>query len=158
MPEYHEERDLPFMAEELFDLAADVESYPEFLPWWAAARVVRRERDAYYTDQVIRLGMIRQRFTTHTRLRRPHGIDVTALSGPFRRFDLRWRFTPLAAGGCRVRLQANVELASRILEELLRSTLVRALGRIVAAFEERARMLYGTGGRAPTRSRAADTP
>ena len=82
---YREEREVPYPAERLFDLVADVESYPDFLPWWAAARIIAREDGAYRTDQVIRFGPIRQRFPTRTVLRRPREIDVTATGGRLRR-------------------------------------------------------------------------
>jgi coenzyme Q-binding protein COQ10 len=146
MSTYREEREVPYPAPQLFDLVADVESYPDFLPWWAAARIVAREDGAYRTDQVIRFGPIRQRFPTRTVLRRPREIDVTATGGPFRRFDLHWSFAPLASGGCRVGLDAEIAFRLPLLGEVFGAALGRALARIVTAFEVRARMLYGPPG------------
>ena len=71
MPKYRVSAVLPYTREQLFDLAADVERYPDYLPWWAAARVRKRDGNVYCTDQVIRFGPLRQRFGSRTVLRRP---------------------------------------------------------------------------------------
>jgi coenzyme Q-binding protein COQ10 len=69
---------LPYTQDQLFDLAADVESYPEFVPWWVAARVWKREHNVYYTDQIIRLAMVRKHFRSKTIFHPPTRIDVTS--------------------------------------------------------------------------------
>ncbi len=74
--------------EQLFDLAADVERYPNFLPWWVAACIRERDRDVYYTDQVVGFGIGRASFSSKTVLRRPERIDVTSTDRPFRHFNL----------------------------------------------------------------------
>jgi Polyketide cyclase / dehydrase and lipid transport len=90
------ERVLSFCGpEQLFDLAADVERYPEFQRWWIAARIRKWEGDSYYTDQVLGFGPIRVRFGSKTVLHRPERIDVTSDEPPFRRFALSWIFEPL---------------------------------------------------------------
>ncbi len=57
-------RVLPYEREQVFDLVADVERYPDFLPWWVAVRVSQRDGEVYYTDQVVRFGLIRERFSS----------------------------------------------------------------------------------------------
>ena len=76
------ERLLPYTAEQLFDLAADVERYPEYLPWWIAARIRKREANVYYTHQVLGLGPIRVSFGSKTVLQPPTRIDVTSKEFP----------------------------------------------------------------------------
>jgi hypothetical protein len=73
---------LPYSPKQLFDLAADVERYPDFVPWWVAARVWKREGNVYYTDRVIGFAMVRKRFRSKTILHRPERIDVTSTDGP----------------------------------------------------------------------------
>ncbi len=143
---------LSFRPEQLFDLAADVEQYPAYLPWWISARVVKREGRVYYTDQIVAFGLIRRRFTTKTTLWRPERIDVISIDRSVRRFDLSWAFASVPEGGCRVSLTVNLELRPSLLEILLRQVLASRINHILVAFEKRARRLYGgvpgTGGAA----------
>ena len=111
------ERLLPYTAEQLFDLAADVERYPEYLPWWIAARIRKREANVYYTHQVLGLGPIRVSFGSKTVLQPPTQIDVTSKESPFQQFQLSWNFAALAGTGCRVSLTAEFELRSLILQQ-----------------------------------------
>jgi coenzyme Q-binding protein COQ10 len=124
--------------EPLFDLAADVERYPEFLRGWLAARIVRRDADVYYTDQILGLGPLRVRFGSKTVLDRPQRIHVTSAEPPFRRFELTWMFEPLPDGSCRVRLDARVELRVPLLQRVVDQLLPRAIAGIADAFEARA--------------------
>lgn len=140
------ERLLPYDREQLFDLAADVERYPEFLRWWIEARVWKREGETYYTDQVLGLGPIRLQFQSKTVLRRPDRIDVRSEEPPFRRFKLSWRFEAHPGVGCRVSLAAELELRSYLLQRVLEQVLPVAMDDIIAAFERRAQRLFGDGG------------
>lgn len=138
-----EERLLPYSAEQLFDLAADVERYPEFLSWWLSAHVWKWQGKVYYTDQVLGLGPIRVHFSSKTVLRRPDRIDVTADNSQFRRFSLSWTFEARPGVGCLVRLAADLELHSYLLQRVVEHALPAAMDDIVAAFEGRAHWLYG---------------
>ena len=133
---------LPYRAEELFDLAADVERYPEFLRWWLAARIRDREASVYRTDQVLGLGLIRVRFASKTVFHRPQRIDVTSDEWPFRQFRLSWTFEPQRPAGCRVILVAEVELRSWLLQGVVDRILPGVTADIISAFEARARRLY----------------
>lgn len=157
MPTHAEHRLLPYTSEQLFDLVADVERYPIFLPWWAEARVRKREGDVYYTDQVIRFQIFRQRFPSRTVLKHPEYIDVTSSGGPFRHLDMRWTFKPAPDGGCRVRLRVDFEVRSKFLGTLVGVVFVEVVRRIVAAFEERAHQLYGSPPEASAGTRLAST-
>lgn len=132
------ERVLPYTSEPLFDLAADVESYPELLPWWIEAHVTRRETDRYWTDQTIAFGPLRARFSSMTVLCRPERIDVTSRDPPFRLFDLSWTFEPERERATRVNLTARFDLRSALLEQLVAPILQRIVAQIIAAFEARA--------------------
>lgn len=136
------ERRLPFSSEQLFDLAADVERYPEFLRWWIAARIGERHANVYYTDQALGLGPIRIRFTSKTVLHRPRSIDVTSNDSVFRHFKLTWLFDSEPDDGCRVGLTVELELRSRLLQAMAEHVLSNTPSDIVAAFEAQARRLY----------------
>ncbi len=144
MPTYAVNRLISHSPEQLFDLVADVERYPEFLPWWRAARIERWDGDAYYTDQVIGFrGFVGERFRSKTVLDRPTRIDVASHGGPFRRFDIRWTFEPAPSAGCRVGILVDVEPRPKLVQGLLTLLFVNAMRRVVGAFERRARQIYG---------------
>lgn len=145
MTRYRIERALPYRAEQIFDLVAEVERYPEFLPWWAAARVRRRAADSYETDQVLRVGLVRDRFVTTTRLERPRRIEVTSADPLFRTFRLSWRFEPEGEARCRVVLETEVVFRSRLRQRVLDLVLTNLPVAIVDAFERRAESRLGTG-------------
>ncbi len=139
MPRLDIARTLPYPPEELFDIAADVESYPEFLPWWLAADIVGREGETYYTDQVVGLGPVTQNFSTKTVLKRPHAIEVNAVTGPFETFELLWRFDPVPVGRCRVTLTGEIELRVPLFGRLLSRMTADGAEGILGAFEARAK-------------------
>jgi coenzyme Q-binding protein COQ10 len=143
MPSHQSQCELAYTPEQLFDLAADVESYPEFLPWWIAAKVRKREGNAYFTDQIVGYGLFRERFGSKTVLWRPEQIEVTSTDGIFRNFNLTWRFDPLPGNGCRAALIVNLELRSNLVQDMFRRVIIRSVGSIMSAFEGRAHQLYG---------------
>jgi len=120
-----------------------VERYPSFLPFWAAVRVTRRAPCTYWTDQVLRVGMVRQRFSTKTILKRPHCIEVVSDDRPFRLFRLSWNFEPAGPLASRVELETEVELNSPLTQRIFDLALARSLTAVIDAFEKRARAIYG---------------
>ncbi|MFO1423252.1 MAG: type II toxin-antitoxin system RatA family toxin [Candidatus Competibacteraceae bacterium] len=115
---HHESRVVPIASERMFNLVADVERYPEFLPLMREARIVHRAADGYETEQVLALGLLAYRFRTHTVLNPPHSILVTSADRGFRRFDIRWSFTPVPEGGCRITFTLDCEIRSIWLKPL----------------------------------------
>lgn len=150
---YSSRRVMPYRAEQIFDLVADVERYPEFLPLWEKANVIERRRQIYHTDQVVRVGLLRTRFRSKTVLKRPRHIEVTSSEGLFRHFSIAWHFTRCGGGkACQVQCDLAWAVRSPLLHNILQLILVEAGQNIVTAFEQRAHELYGTALRAaPTR-------
>lgn len=134
-------RVVPFTPEQIFDVVADVERYPEFVPWWAAAHIITREDAAYYTEQIVRISLLRLRFATKTSLVRPWRIDVTSADRAFRRFHVGWTFAAQTGGRCDAGLTMTFELRSRLLQEIAAAFLEDAPARLIAAFESRARQI-----------------
>jgi coenzyme Q-binding protein COQ10 len=143
MPTHAERRRLPYTAEQLFDLVADVERYPEFLPWCVAARIRERNERLLVADLVIGFKMIRERFTSRVELDHPKGIDVTYSEGPFKYLNNHWSFIPEPDGGCVIDFFVDFEFRSRMLQKLIEVLFNEAVKRMVGAFEARARALYG---------------
>jgi coenzyme Q-binding protein COQ10 len=135
-------RVLPFSREQLFDLAADVERYPEFLKWWIEVTVLKREGNACYASQVVGLGPIRFPFASKAVLSRPERIDVTSTDPAFRKYQLSWRIEASSSGGCRIAVVAEFELASVFLQRLAAQVVPAGIEDVMATFEARAYALY----------------
>ena len=144
MPTHAEERRLPFTQQQLFELVADVERYPEFLPWCTACRVTKREGQLIEADLLVGFRMVRERFTSRVTLSAPDRVDVEYLDGPFRYLNNHWIFKP-AEGGCLIDFYIDFEFRSRILQRLMGPLFNEAVRRMVSAFESRAHTLYGAG-------------
>lgn len=142
MPTHAEQRTLPYTPEQIFDLVADVERYPEFLPWCTGVRVRRRDGDRLTADLMVGFKMVRERFTSQVTLKRPERVDVEYLDGPFRFLNNHWVFERVPEG-CRVDFYLDFEFRSRVLQRLIGVVFHEAVRRMVGAFEARARDLYG---------------
>ena len=149
MPSYRETRVLPYPVEQLFDLIADVERYPEFLPWWHAARVRRRDGNTEHVEQVVGPAIARFRFASTTVLERPDRITTTSTERPFRRLEIGWTFAPAPRGGCQADFAVDYELRSRALQKLVGVIFDASVRRVVSAFERRAARILDR----PTRPR-----
>lgn len=150
MPKHHEIRKLPWVARQMYDLVADVESYPQFLPWNAAARIRRRTsqddgRMLMEADLVISFKVFRERFGSRVLLD-PAAlrIDTEYLDGPFKYMKSTWAFRDLPEGGSEVEFNVDFEFRNAILQGVIGLVFNEAMQRIVRAFEDRARKLYGT--------------
>ncbi|HEX3882559.1 MAG TPA: type II toxin-antitoxin system RatA family toxin [Stellaceae bacterium] len=144
MPTHAEKRVLPYTPEQMFALVADVERYPEFLPWCVGARIRERGPTLIVADLIIGFRMIRERFTSRVALSPPSAIDVAYTDGPFRYLNNHWGFSP-APEGCRVDFFVDFEFKSRLLQKMIEMLFGEAVKRMVAAFETRAKQLYGSG-------------
>ncbi len=148
MPTHSETRRLPFDAQQMYDLVADVARYPEFLPWTAAARVrsVTPQADGSQimdADLVISFKLFRERFRSRVVLWPGDlKIDTEYLDGPFRYMRSNWAFTP-ADDGCDVSFFVDFEFRNKLLHTAAGLFFYEAMQRIVRAFEERAQQLYG---------------
>jgi coenzyme Q-binding protein COQ10 len=147
MPTHAEKRHLPYTPEQMYDLVASVERYPEFLPWCKAARITKHEGDTFYADLVVAFKVWRERFTSKVHVVPKTGIDVEYINGPFRYLNNHWRFLPAPEGGCIIDFYVDFEFRSRILQNLIGLLFNEAVSRMVGAFETRAQQLYGSGER-----------
>lgn len=147
MPNHAETRILPFTATQMFDLVADVRSYPDFLPWTAAARIRSSKEiengQEINADLVISFKVFRERFTSKVTLFTDiQRIDTEYLDGPFKHLHSRWEFADIN-GGCEVKFWVDFEFKNRILQGAAGMFFNEAMQRIVKAFESRAVDLYG---------------
>ena len=143
MTTHAERRHLPYSQKQLFDLVADVNRYPEFLPWCVAARVRSRNGDELIADLVIGFKMVREKFTSRVTLMAPDRIDVVYTEGPFKYLNNHWIFEVAEDGGTVIDFFVDFEFRSKMLQALIGALFNEAVGMMVAAFEKRARQLYG---------------
>lgn len=152
MPSHHETRALPHSADEMYALVADMERYPEFLPWCGAARIRDRhpddgKRQVMDVDIVASFKVFRERFGTRVVLDpEARVIDSRLLDGPFRQLHSRWAFRALADGGCEVDYRVEFEFRNAVLRRVMNTVFAEAQARIMKAFERRAADLYGRRG------------
>jgi coenzyme Q-binding protein COQ10 len=147
MPIHSETRQLPFTAQQMYELVADVASYPQFLPWCAAARI-RSEAAVENSvvleaDLVISFKVFRERFGSRVTLfPGDMKIDTEYLDGPFKYMKSNWAFedTP---DGCNVIFFVDFEFKNAILQGIIGLVFNEAMQRVVRAFETRANELYG---------------
>ncbi|WP_151717457.1 type II toxin-antitoxin system RatA family toxin [Gemmobacter serpentinus] len=153
MPSHHEKRVLPYSAQQMYDLVADVAAYPKFLPWTAAARIRSRKpgpvegSEVMEADLVISFKVFRERFGSRVTLfPAAQKIDTEYLDGPFKYLKSTWSFRDLEPGaGCEVEFFVDFEFRNAILQGIIGLVFNEAMMRIVKAFEARAVTLYGPG-------------
>jgi ribosome-associated toxin RatA of RatAB toxin-antitoxin module len=130
-------------AEQMFDLVADVETYPQFLPWCRAARAVADPEGGTDASVQIDYRGIRAQFTTRNALRYPEQIRMVLIDGPFRTLDGAWHFHALRPGACKVRLTLHYQFASGLLGRAVAPVFDHIANTLVESFAERAAALYG---------------
>ena len=146
MPTHTEKRIMPYTAKQMYDLVADVETYPDFLPWCAATRIRKVTKDNHKTiieaDLIIAFKVFRERFGSRVTLKdEKFSIDVEYLDGPFKYLNNHWIFRDVD-GGCEADFFVDFEFKSRVLQALIGVVFNEAMQRIVKAFEMRADDLY----------------
>ncbi|MEI2300346.1 type II toxin-antitoxin system RatA family toxin [Ensifer sp. MJa1] len=147
MPHFETNHVVKHTADQMFDLVADVEQYPQFLPLCEALTVrTRKERDGkvlLLADMTVGYKAIRETFTTQVLLNKAERvIDVKYIDGPFKYLDNRWRFEPSGEGQSIVHFYIDYEFKSRILGALMGSMFDRAFRMFSDAFEKRADSIY----------------
>lgn len=149
MPTHAEQRTLPYTADQLYGLVADIERYPEFLPWCVAVRMKKDTETLKEADLVIGFRMFRETFTSRVDLEPGKRIDVTYLSGPLKYLNNHWRFFPVDEG-CIIDFYVDFEFKNRLFQSLVGALFNEAVSRMVRAFEARAHELYGEGSKGPS--------
>ena len=148
MPVHSENRQMPYTAQQMYGLVADVAQYPKFLPWCAAARIRSRKQqgpaEVMEADLVISFKVFRERFGSRVTLFADDmKIDTEYLDGPFRYMKSNWSFAAREDGTCDVTFFVDFEFKNAVLQGIIGVVFNEAMQRIVRAFERRAAELYG---------------
>lgn len=136
-------RKSPFTAQQMFDLITDVDRYDEFIPYCTASRVRKRSDSEMTADLAIGYKMLRETYTSRIELAKaPFTVTVHQAKGPFRHLFNQWVFEDTQTG-CDVHFELQFEFAVPLLRRIIGPIMNRVVERFVAAFEDRARDIYG---------------
>ena len=149
MPRFSNKRRVQHRAEQMFDLVADVERYPEFVPLCQSLRIRQRTpkpdgTEVIVADMTVSFKLVKETFTSQVTLDHANRkILVEYLRGPFSSLENRWTFEPKGEEACDVGFFITYEFKSRMLAMLMGTMFDTAFARLSAAFEKRADAIYG---------------
>lgn len=143
MPRHSETRILPYSCEQIYALVKDVESYDQFLPWCSKSSVHTRNDDWFDASLVVGYKIFRETFYSRVHYQDSDFIRVEYKRGPMKNLQNEWRFTTADNGHCKVHFMVAFEFSNPLLQGIINAFFHEAFGRMVGAFEARARQLYG---------------
>jgi len=139
MPQHFEQRYLPYSPEHLFALVADIESYPDFLPWCLGARIIKRDGNIVTADLIVGYKSFREQFRSIVTLKASELISVRYDGGALKHMKNEWCFMPgKTADECNLTFYVDFSLRSSLLNGLMDMFFDKAFRKMVAAFEKRA--------------------
>ncbi len=150
MPGIHEVRELPYSAEQMFDMVADVGRYGEFLPWVVATRVKTDSDEEMVADMLVGFKALREKFTSRVLKRRPYEISVQYVDGPLKDLENDWKFRALGPDRCEVDFRVHFEFHNILFQKLAGQYFDKAFRKMMTAFEDRAAELYGNNSSSAT--------
>ena len=139
---YSDSTQLPYPCRQVFDLVADIERYPEFLPGWKQARILDRNDNRLFVEQQLQTGPAVFHFHSTALLEPGSRIYITANDGPFHDLQIDWRFTPVADSQCRITLELQLVTKPGLMNGALQLLLGTGSSQLLPLFERRARMLF----------------
>ena len=143
MPTHAERKVVPYAQDQMFDMVADIERYPDFLPWCVASRITKTEDAVIWGDLMVGFKVFRETFTSKVTLHAPDRINVEYINGPFRYLNNHWMFNSINGGSqTEIDFFIDFEFRSRMLQAVASPVFNEAVQRMVGAFERRADTIY----------------
>jgi coenzyme Q-binding protein COQ10 len=136
---------VPYSAQQMFALVADIPAYPEFLPWCSGARIVESGEEMVVADIDIAYGGVHKTFTTRNLVQPGKMMEMRLVQGPFSHLHGYWRFAALGAEGSRISLDLEFGVSNRMLGMVLTRVFTGIANELVDCFHQRAAKLYGPG-------------
>jgi coenzyme Q-binding protein COQ10 len=136
--------DLPYTPQQMFDLVADIERYPSFIPHIASARITQRSGNTLLVDQAFRFRMLRLNFSTRAVLEPPSRLTVVSRDPALGSFTQTWGFAERPEGGTNLTCRTEFGTRSRLLQLLLGKLSDELMNETMRSFQQRARQMYGT--------------
>lgn len=149
MPSHAETQYLPYSPQQMYDLVAGIERYPDFLPWCKGARILERKSEhVLLAELVVSFKYMTESYVSEVMLTPPEGgqpghINVHMVQGPFAHLENRWVFTPMDDGGTEVDFHLDFAFRSKILETMIGGMFTQATQKMGAAFRKKADAMYG---------------
>lgn len=136
-----------YPAQRMFEIVDDIEAYPQFLPWCAASRILRRAGETVEAELQVARGGFNKSFATRNTVMAPREIRMTLLSGPFQRLEGIWTFTELREDASKISLDLEFEMSGVLTNLAFGTVFGQICDTMVGAFSERAKALYPPTGR-----------
>jgi len=138
---------VPYSAKALYEIVADVEAYPEFLPWCQSARLLSRTETELCGQITVSKAGVTRTFATCNRLHPYHRMEIRLKEGPFRKLEGAWEFTELRENACKVALRLEFEFSSGLMDKAFGVVFGQIANSLVDAFCKRAAELARGDGR-----------
>jgi ribosome-associated toxin RatA of RatAB toxin-antitoxin module len=135
---------VPYTPAQMFALVADIERYPDFVPWVSAARLIERTDEEVIGELEMERSGLKEKFTTRNVLNPPDAMELRLVNGPFKLLEGRWSFEPIGERGTRIGLSIRFEFANAMLSLMLSKTFEKSCAQLVDSFVVRARTVYGS--------------
>lgn len=132
-----------YSAQQMYDLVSDIEAYGEFLPGCAGGRIDHQEGERLEATLEVAKAGLRHRFSTRNKMTPGKSIEMQLLEGPFKHLSGIWTFQPLGESGCKVSLDLEFEMSSKLTQATLGSLIGEMMNAMVDAFGKRATQIYG---------------
>jgi coenzyme Q-binding protein COQ10 len=143
MPRHTDRRLLPYPLELLYAIVADVERYPEFLPWVLAADISNRTDAGFLADLTVGYKLFQDTYRSEVLLTPHQRIDIRYIKGPFKHLHNHWIFSPASSASVYVDFFIDFEFQSSLFQSMIQTFFSDAVTKMITAFEERARVLSG---------------
>lgn len=141
MPRHLERRLLPYAPEILYAIVADVGRYPEFLPWVLSVEVMDKTDQGFLADLTVGYKIFQDTYRSEVILKPNERIDIRYIKGPFRHLHNYWIFSPTSPDSVTVEFFIDFDFQSTLFQGMIQTVFTEAVTKMVAAFEERARVL-----------------
>ncbi len=143
MQHIHKQAIVPYSCAQMFALVDDIAAYPDFLPWCKESLELERSADTVTAQIVLSKGLVTQVFTTRNQNLYGQKIEMQLVDGPFSHLHGEWTFTNLDERSCKVKLDMEFAISNPLLRLTLEPVFTLVLSRLVSAFKERAKDVYG---------------
>ena len=134
---------VPYTPEEMYVLVNDIESYPAFLPWCSAAKILTQQEKSLTATLSLALGKIKQSFTTENTMQDGSRIEIQLIEGPFKHLSGYWKFNPEDEQSCHIQLHMDFEFKNKIIKHTLGKAFYKVMDSLVESFAQRAQQVYG---------------
>jgi coenzyme Q-binding protein COQ10 len=141
MPRHSEKRTLPYSAEMMYAIVADVKRYPEFLPWILEADIIKQTEQGFLADLTVGYKLFQDTYRSEVILTPQERVEIRYVKGPFKHLHNHWVFSPASSNSVHIDFFIDFEFQSSFFQSMIQSVFTEAVKKMVTAFEDRAKAL-----------------